>query len=145
MPQVEMYIKGAAIQKGSTWAYILVSGAHHKSGVGSMRQPSPNIAGLQAIIQGLHALKEACDVMMITSSTYLLGGIALLKNGTSYDTGRIYWLQLADMLTRHTITVCYATVADTPFLKQAYDLAVEEMYRAFGVEKELLGGAVKNG
>lgn len=139
MTHVELYIKGASFKKGSAWAYILVFGNHEKFDTGTTKQDSPNMAGLQAIIHGLRALKQDCDVLLTTSSTYLLGGIAVLKNGASYDTYRLYWLQLADLLTHHAVTVCYSPVEQSPLLQRAYDLALGEMERTFGIERELLG------
>jgi ribonuclease HI len=57
------------------WAAILRHGAHTKELFGFSSHTTNNRMELAAAIEGLRALKEPCDVEVVTDSEYLLKGI----------------------------------------------------------------------
>ncbi|MBK7931119.1 MAG: ribonuclease HI [Bryobacterales bacterium] len=63
------------------WAYILRYGAHKREHAGSEAQTTNNRMELTAAIQGLRALKEPCQVTIITDSEYVKNGITTWLKG----------------------------------------------------------------
>lgn len=63
------------------WAYILRYGAHKRECAGSEAQTTNNRMELTAAIQGLRALKEPCQVTIITDSEYVKNGITTWLKG----------------------------------------------------------------
>jgi len=57
------------------WAYILRYGRHKREGYGSTPQTTNNRMELTAALEGLSALKESCEVEVVTDSEYLKNGI----------------------------------------------------------------------
>src|SRR5947209_6696032 len=57
------------------WAAILRYGQHRKELWGSEPQTTNNRMELTAAVRGLEALKEKCDVEIITDSEYVKNGI----------------------------------------------------------------------
>jgi len=57
------------------WAAILRYGAHKKEIFGCEPHTTNNRMELRAAIEGLSALKERCDVEVVTDSEYLKNGI----------------------------------------------------------------------
>jgi ribonuclease HI len=57
------------------WAAILRYGAHRKEIFGCESHTTNNRMELRAAIEGLRALREECDVEVITDSEYLKNGI----------------------------------------------------------------------
>jgi ribonuclease HI len=57
------------------WAAILIYGAKRKEIFGSVPHTTNNRMELTAAIEGLHALKEPCEVDVVTDSEYLKNGI----------------------------------------------------------------------
>lgn len=57
------------------WAFILRYGQHTKEMSGRELQTTNNRMELKAAVEGLRALKESCDVEIITDSNYLKDGI----------------------------------------------------------------------
>lgn len=56
------------------WAVLLLYNGHEKELVGGAPQTTNNQMELTAIIKGLSALKESCDVELYTDSKYVLEG-----------------------------------------------------------------------
>ena len=63
------------------WACILRYGAHHKEMWGSEPHTTNNRMELRAAIEGLRALKEGCEVEVVTDSEYLKNGITTWIHG----------------------------------------------------------------
>jgi ribonuclease HI len=71
---------------------------------------------LQAAIEGLKALKEPCEVLLVTDSTYIAKGIEVWHHGwrkSGWAMGRKngqpvanadLWKVLDDLVERHTVT-----------------------------------------
>lgn len=57
------------------WAYILEYNAHKKSASGGVAQTTNNQMELTAVIEGLKALKEPCNVKLYTDSSYVANAI----------------------------------------------------------------------
>jgi ribonuclease HI len=57
------------------WAYILRYGEHKRECSGGEPQTTNNRMELQAAIEGLGAIKEPCQVTIVTDSQYVKNGI----------------------------------------------------------------------
>jgi ribonuclease HI len=57
------------------WAYLLRYGAHRKEAWGSEPRTTNNRMELTAAVRGLEALKEGCEVEIVTDSEYVKNGI----------------------------------------------------------------------
>jgi ribonuclease HI len=57
------------------WAYILRYNRHSREGWGSERETTNNRMELTAAMEGLRALREPCQVTVVTDSEYLKNGI----------------------------------------------------------------------
>jgi ribonuclease HI len=77
MKKVRLVTDGAC--KGNPgpggWAAILIYGPHRKELVGSEPHTTNNRMELKAAIEGLRALKEPCEVEIVTDSEYLKKGV----------------------------------------------------------------------
>ena len=77
MKKVEIFTDGAC--KGNPgpggWGVVLRSGAHEKELSGSDPATTNNRMELTAAIEGLKALKGACEVQLYTDSRYVIDGI----------------------------------------------------------------------
>jgi ribonuclease HI len=95
------------------WAAILRYGPHRKEIFGCAKQTTNNRMELMAAIEGLRALKEPCEVEVVTDSEYLKNGITSWINGwkkrnwlTSQKKpviNRDLWERLDDQAGRHKI------------------------------------------
>ncbi|MFW5607069.1 MAG: RNase H family protein, partial [Campylobacter hyointestinalis] len=63
------------------WAYILEYGGAKKSASGGKANTTNNQMELIAVIEGLKALKEPCEVLLYTDSSYVANGINLWLPG----------------------------------------------------------------
>ncbi len=77
MKKVQIITDGACLGNPGPggWAAILRYGRHRKEIFGSEPRTTNNRMELRAAIEGLRALKESCDVEIITDSTYLKKGV----------------------------------------------------------------------
>jgi ribonuclease HI len=77
MKQVEMFTDGAC--KGNPgpggWAALLRMGTHEKELVGGEAHTTNNRMEMTAILAGLKALKQPCDVTIHTDSRYVIDGM----------------------------------------------------------------------
>ena len=83
MKQVEIYTDGAC--KGNPgaggWGALLRMGAHEKELSGGERQTTNNRMEMTAVIRGLSALIEPCQVDIYTDSKYVIDGITKWVHG----------------------------------------------------------------
>jgi ribonuclease HI len=96
------------------WAAILRCGAHKKEVFGCETQTTNNRMELTAAIQGLRALKEQCEVEVVTDSEYLKNGITQWINGWKKRNwmtaqkkpvlNRDLWEELDEQTARHRMT-----------------------------------------
>jgi ribonuclease HI len=77
MKSVQLITDGACIGNPGPggWAYILRFGEHKRESWGSEPQTTNNRMELTAAVRGLAALKERCEVEVITDSEYVKNGI----------------------------------------------------------------------
>jgi ribonuclease HI len=77
MKQVRIITDGACLGNPGRggWAAILRHGGHTKDLYGCSPYTTNNRMELAGAIEGLRALKETCDVEMVTDSEYVLKGI----------------------------------------------------------------------
>ena len=100
------------------WACILRYGNHKKELSGSQEHTTNNRMELRAVIEGLKALREPCEVTLITDSQYVRNGITQWleqwkeqgwrkkkkgKSGTREVLNRDLWEELQEAVARHTI------------------------------------------
>jgi len=79
-PQVHLFTDGACAGNPGPggWAYILrhERSGKEKEGTGSARLTTNNRMELMAVIRGLEALREPCDVTVFTDSEYVGKGLS---------------------------------------------------------------------
>ena len=77
MKKVQLITDGACIGNPGPggWAAILRYGGHKKEIFGCEPQTTNNRMELRAAIEGLRALKESCEVEVVTDSEYVKNGI----------------------------------------------------------------------
>lgn len=77
LKQVNIYTDGACSGNPGAggWACILVYGEREKEISGGEKETTNNRMELTAVIEGLSALKERCEVTIYSDSTYVLNGL----------------------------------------------------------------------
>ena len=77
MKQVVLISDGACVGNPGPggWAYILRHGEHSAECSGGVSDTTNNRMEITATIKGLKALKEPCEVLLISDSQYLLNGV----------------------------------------------------------------------
>lgn len=102
---VHIFCKGHNGGNIGTWAYVLnlPNTTTHKSGHGTQDGASHNLMEIEACIGALNALNRPCHVTIFTNSMYLKGGIALLADGTHYDTNILAWQRFLNAGRGHVI------------------------------------------
>ncbi len=96
------------------WGTILVYGDHRKELSGGRANTTNNQMELQSVIEGLKSLKEKCEVIITTDSTYVKDGITLWiqnwkRNGwrTAKKTpvkNEDLWRELDEFVSKHSCT-----------------------------------------
>ena len=83
MKKVQLITDGACLGNPGPggWACILRHGGHKRELFGSEPQTTNNRMELTAAIQGLSALKEPCEVEVVTDSEYVKNGITTWIHG----------------------------------------------------------------
>ncbi|MBO6945400.1 ribonuclease HI [Altererythrobacter sp.] len=116
MRQVEIFTDGAC--KGNPgpggWAALLRMGKHEKELSGSEPETTNNRMEMTAVIRGLAALTEPCDVSLYTDSKYVIDGITKWIEGWQKRGWKTaakkpvlnedLWRQMLDEVGRHKIT-----------------------------------------
>src|SRR5690349_3565816 len=120
MKQISLATDGACIGNPGPggWACVLRFGGHHKELFGSEGRTTNNRMELLAVIEGLKALREPCQVTVITDSQYVKNGITQRlsewkahgwrkksrgRSGTRDVLNRDLWEQLENAIARHEI------------------------------------------
>ena len=77
MKQVTIYSDGSSLGNPGPggWGTILRFGKHEKELVGGEPMTTNNRMELRAVIEGLKALKEPCDVTVYSDSSYVVNAI----------------------------------------------------------------------
>jgi ribonuclease HI len=83
MKKVQLITDGSCLGNPGPggWAYILRYNQHKRESCGFERRTTNNRMELTAAIEGLRALKEPCEVEIVTDSEYLKNGITSWIHG----------------------------------------------------------------
>jgi len=115
MKRVQLITDGACIGNPGPggWAYILRFGGHTREAFGSAPQTTNNRMELTAAIQGLRAVKEPCEVEVITDSEYVKNGITTWIHGWKRNgwktaskkpvVNQDLWMELDSLVAGHKI------------------------------------------
>ena len=115
---VEIFTDGACSGNPGPggWGVVLHFGPHEKELSGGEAKTTNNRMELTAAIEGLSALKESCNVLLVTDSKYVADGImqgwaeSWRKNGWRKADKKPalnpdLWGKLLDLLEKHTVNI----------------------------------------
>ena len=115
---VEIFTDGACSGNPGPggWGVVLRFGPHEKELSGGEANTTNNRMELTAAIEGLSALKESCNVLLVTDSKYVADGImqgwaeSWRKNGWRKADKKPalnpdLWEKLLDLLEKHTVNI----------------------------------------
>ena len=115
---VEIFTDGACSGNPGPggWGVVLHFGPHEKELSGGEANTTNNRMELTAEIEGLSALKESCNVLLVTDSKYVADGImqgwaeSWRKNGWRKADKKPalnpdLWGKLLDLLEKHTVNI----------------------------------------
>lgn len=115
MKHVQLITDGACIGNPGPggWACILRSGEKTKEMFGSEPHTTNNRMELTAAIEGLRALREPCEVEVVTDSEYLKNGITTWIKGWKRNgwktaakkpvVNQDLWMTLDELVEKHTM------------------------------------------
>jgi ribonuclease HI len=116
MKQVKVITDGACLGNPGPggWAAILRYGSHKKELYGSETHTTNNRMELTAAVQGLAALRERCQVEIVTDSQYMKNGISTWIKGWKRNgwltkekkpvLNRDLWEKLDELVAKHETT-----------------------------------------
>lgn len=145
MKFVELFTDGACSGNPGPggWGAVLRFNGVEKELCGGEKDTTNNRMELTAVIKGLSALKEPCEVRLVTDSKYVADGIskgwaeAWRKNGWRKSDKKPalnidLWEELLDLLKTHKVTIEWVKGhAGHPENERCDKLAVE-FYKALG-------------
>lgn len=143
MKEVELYTDGACSGNPGVggWAAVLIYKGKQKQLSGGEKETTNNRMELTAVIRGLEALKEECDVKIYSDSAYVVNAI---NNGwiTNWQlngwktsskeevSNKDLWEKLLDLLSTHNSTFVKVKGHSTNELNNLCDkLAVGEVQK----------------
>jgi ribonuclease HI len=115
MKRVQLITDGACVGNPGPggWAYILRYGEHKREMSGSEPATTNNRMELRAAIEGMRALREPCEVEVVTDSEYLKNGITKWIHGWKRNgwktaskkpvVNQDLWNELDTLTSRHRI------------------------------------------
>ncbi|MBQ1279177.1 MAG: ribonuclease HI [Clostridia bacterium] len=147
---VEIFTDGACSGNPGPggWGVVLRFGPHEKELSGGEANTTNNRMELTAAIEGLSALKESCNVLLVTDSKYVADGImqgwaeSWRKNGWRKADKKPalnpdLWGKLLDLLEKHTVNIKWVKGhAGHPENERCDQLAVA-FYKKLQEEKSL--------
>ena len=117
MQNVTIYTDGACSGNPGPggWAAVLIAGEHQKEISGGEKTTTNNIMELTAILEGLKALKEPCEVDLYSDSAYSVNAFNQgwiwnwIKKGWKTSSGepvknREIWEELLQLTKTHKVT-----------------------------------------
>lgn len=120
MKKVELFTDGACSGNPGPggWGAILRYNGHEKELSGGEADTTNNRMELMAVIEGLQALKEPCEVTLTSDSQYVCNAISKgwakswkkngwIKSDKSPAKNPELWDRLLDLLERHRVTVVW--------------------------------------
>ena len=115
MKQVQLITDGSCLGNPGPggWASILRYNGHKREMFGCSPQTTNNRMELTAAIEGLRALKEPCDIEIVTDSEYLKNGITTWIHGWKKKNwmtaakkpvvNRDLWEELDKLVSKHKV------------------------------------------
>ena len=115
MKQVTIYTDGACSGNPGPggWGAVLIYGDHEKDISGGELDTTNNRMEMMAVIEGLRALKDKCNVAIYTDSTYVMKGLTEWLAGwkaKGWKTAakkpvknKDLWLELESQVNRHQV------------------------------------------
>lgn len=115
MKRVQLITDGACLGNPGPggWAYILRYGQHMREASGAEPATTNNRMELRAAIEGIRALRESCEVEVVTDSEYLKNGITQWIHGWKRNGWRTaskkpvvnqdLWKELDDAVSHHQV------------------------------------------
>ncbi len=116
MKKIELFTDGACSGNPGNggWGYILKYKTAVKESFGGCQETTNNQMELTAVIEGLKALKEPCEIDLYTDSRYVLDGCQKWLTGWKKNNwkkadkkpvlNQELWMALDEQLQRHHIT-----------------------------------------
>lgn len=116
MKRIQLITDGACLGNPGPggWASILRYNGKTREMFGSAPQTTNNRMELTAAIEGLRALKESCEVEVVTDSEYVKNGITQWIHGWKRNgwktsakkpvVNQDLWMELDDLASKHRIT-----------------------------------------
>lgn len=113
MKKVQLITDGSCLGNPGRggWAYVLRYKAQEREAYGSEPHTTNNRMELRAAVEGLRALKEPCEVQIITDSNYVKNGITSWIHGWQKKgwvtaekkpvVNKDLWLELLEQNKRH--------------------------------------------
>jgi ribonuclease HI len=142
MKKVQVITDGACLGNPGPggWAAILLHGESRKELYGCEKHTTNNRMELTAAIEGLRALRERCEVEVVTDSEYVKNGITQWINNWKKRgwmtaakkpvVNRDLWEELDEQTTRHTLrwswTKGHASHADNNRADELASLAAKQ-------------------
>lgn len=150
MKKLEIYTDGACSGNPGIggWASILIYKSHVKELSGGEKETTNNRMELTAVIKGLEALKEKCEITLYSDSAYVVNAINNKwivnwqingwKNSSKDDvSNKDLWERLLLLLSVHSVTfVKVKGHADNEFNNKCDKLAVFEVQKLKESEKK---------
>lgn len=114
MKKISLFCDGSCLGNPGVggWAYIVKFKEHEKKEFGSVSSTTNNQMELLAAIKGLRALKEPCEVMLYTDSSYVANGLnswldGWVKKEFKKVKNEEYWKELYRLKNYHKITAIW--------------------------------------
>ena len=139
MKKVQIYTDGACSGNPGPggWGTILIYGATEKVLSGGEAMTTNNRMELMAVISGLEALREPCEVELTSDSQYITNAINLgwlktwIKRGWTRSGGEVknvdLWKKLASLLEKHKVTFIWVRGhSDNEYNIRCDEIAVSE-------------------
>lgn len=149
MKKVTLYTDGACSGNPGPggWGAVLIYGGHEKDLSGAETNTTNNRMEMMAVIEGLRALRDSCQVAIYTDSTYVMKGITEWLQGwkaKGWKTAakkpvknKDLWLELEEEVNRHQIEWNWVKGhAGDEYNERADQLAYEEAQALKETEKE---------
>lgn len=117
--QIKMYTDGACLGNPGPggWCCILRAGGHEKVLKGAALQTTNNRMEIQAVLEGLRALKDPCRVELFSDSQYVLNAIKSWlpgwvrndwKNSQKKPVANAdQWQEIYQLLKQHQVVTCW--------------------------------------
>ena len=140
MKKVEIYTDGACSGNPGAggWGTILVYNGHEKELSGGEANTTNNRMEMMAVIEGLKALKEPCEVVLTSDSQYVCNAITKgwakswqknhwIKSDKSQAKNADLWEEMLKLLAIHKVNIVWVRGHNGhPYNERCDKLAVEQ-------------------